>query len=106
LELIAVNDPSDREAYLTDLAEFLYLMAHARAAFTDSFHGAVFAIMLETAFFVFERLGYSVNMMSRMDTLLRKFDLEKRLIRDVANFYPDDENLGMDFSKSRLILSN
>jgi hypothetical protein len=104
-ELIAVNDPTDREAYITDPAEFVYLIAKARTIYTDSFHGAVFSLLLETVFFVFERSGDHLNMMSRMDTLLRKFDLEKRLIRDVEGFHPEDANFSMDFSKPRAILS-
>jgi hypothetical protein len=104
LALITLNDLTDKKAYITDPAEFVYLIAKARTVYTDSFHGVVFSILLETVFFVFERSGYKVNMLSRIDTLLRKFALEKRLIQDIKGFYPEDENLSMDYLKSREIL--
>jgi hypothetical protein len=105
LALIAVNDPTDEEAYIADPAEFVYLTAKARTVYTDSFHGVVFSLLFETAFFVLERLGFRIDMMSRMNTLLRKFDLEKRLIRNIKDFHHEDADFSMDFSKQRVILS-
>ena len=56
-------------------SEFLYLEKNASLICTDSFHSAVFAIIYNRPFLVFDREGGSTNMGSRLDTLLRKFDL-------------------------------
>jgi hypothetical protein len=65
----------------------------------------VFSILFETPFFVFERLEYEIDMLSRIDTLLRKFLLEDRRVKDIANFRPGDGEYSMDFSATRKILS-
>jgi hypothetical protein len=105
LALVVLNDFFDASAYTSDPAEFVYLVANAQAVYTDSFHGAVFSILFETPFFVFERLGHKVDMLSRMDTLLRKFALEDRRVKDIADFYPGERDFSRDFSETRKILS-
>jgi hypothetical protein len=65
----------------------------------------VFSIVFEIPFFVFERLGHKVNMLSRIDTLLRKFVLEDRRIKNATDFYPEDGVITMDFSRAREVLS-
>jgi hypothetical protein len=105
LVLIALNDFADASVYTADPAEFVYLVANAQAIYTDSFHGAAFSILFEIPFYVFERIGHEVDMLSRMDTLLRKFALEDRLVKNVSGFYPEGGTLVMDFSKTRKILS-
>jgi hypothetical protein len=105
LALIMLNDPADEPVYVSDPAEFVYLVANAHTVYTDSFHGAVFSILFEIPFFVFERLGSNVNMLSRMDTLLRKFDIEKRLVKNTRDFCPEEQDFIVNFSKTRAILS-
>jgi len=58
---------------------FLYLLRHADYICTDSFHGTVFAIIFRKPFTAFNRADDSISMNSRMETLLRKFNLEERL---------------------------
>jgi hypothetical protein len=105
LALVALNDFTDSAAYVTGPAGFVYLAANARTVYTDSFHGAVFSILFEVPFFAFERLGYEIDMLSRMDTLLRKFVLEDRLVKDVMGFCPPNGDFSLDFSQTRKILS-
>jgi hypothetical protein len=105
LALVALNDLFDAPAYISDPAEFVYLVANAQAVYTDSFHGAAFSILFETPFFVFERLGHEIDMLSRMDTLLRKFVLEDRRVKNAADFCPGERDFSTDFSEARKILS-
>lgn len=63
-------------------SEFVRLICDAEAVFTDSFHGSVFSILFKKPFAVFERpfeRGYG-KMSSRIDTLLRMFQLERQRV--------------------------
>lgn len=65
--------------------EFVHLLKHAHCVFTDSFHGAVFSILFEKPFCVFERSKKSkVSQNSRLYDLLEKFHLSDRMIQDTA----------------------
>lgn len=56
--------------------DFISIIDHAQAVFTDSFHGTVFSILFHKSFRVFSRFGdNSPNMSSRIDTLLEKTQL-------------------------------
>lgn len=59
-------------------AEFLWVMQHAEAVFTDSFHGCVFSFLFDKPFVVYDREDHFQNMSSRMETLLPWFHLEDR----------------------------
>lgn len=63
-------------------AEFVSLLYHSEAVFTDSFHGTVFSILFCKPFIVFERPyeeGYG-KMSSRLDTLLETFGLHEHRV--------------------------
>lgn len=53
---------------------FVNLIDGAQAVFTDSFHGSVFSIIMQTPFLVFRRKD--VNQFSRIDMLLQKYKLK------------------------------
>ena len=53
-------------AYATSPQEFLYLINHADLVCTDSFHGAVFSIIMNTNFITFSRKESGETMGSRM----------------------------------------
>lgn len=59
-------------------SEFLYLEKNAFLICTDSFHACVFAFLYARPFVVFEREGTDVNMNSRIETLIEKFNLKNR----------------------------
>lgn len=59
-------------------SEFLGLINKAKIVCTDSFHGCVFSMILNKPFIVFERKDKNVSMNSRINTLLKKFNLENR----------------------------
>lgn len=61
--------------------EFISAIKYADYIFTDSFHGAVFSIIHQKQFIVFERNKMEhVSMNSRLYDLLELFDLPNRLI--------------------------
>lgn len=63
--------------------EFINLFENAECIFTDSFHGAVFSIIFNKPFCIFERdKNTKVSKNSRLYDLLDKFSLSKRLIKD------------------------
>lgn len=69
--------------------EFLNLFKNTEYVFTDSFHGAVFSIIFQKHFLVFERdANGHTSKNSRLHDLLDKFDLRNHLI---VNF--EDINL-------------
>lgn len=63
-------------------AEFLYLVAHAAAVITDSFHGICFSLLFGKAFLAFVRPtdGTGIDMSSRFDTLLAAYGMEHRRV--------------------------
>ena len=61
--------------------EFLYWIKHAEIVLTDSFHACIFSILFNRNFLVFDRIDACMeNMESRIETLLKTFQLEKRKI--------------------------
>ncbi len=58
--------------------EFLYLIDHAELVLTDSFHGSVFSFLFGKPFYVYAREGKENNMLSRIDTLMKMFSLERK----------------------------
>lgn len=73
-----IIDILDKNApiYQTGPSEFLYLEKNAFLICTNSFHSSVFAILFHRPFVVFDREDSNIKMNSRLDTLLKKFDLQ------------------------------
>lgn len=86
MKIIRLGDIHDRETYVTGPREFIDYVNSASMFFTDSFHGVVFSILLETPFLVYERKTKVATMYSRIETLLDKFDLTHR---EYKNFSGD-----------------
>lgn len=82
LRILDVMDESSK-SFVCGPSEFMWILAHAEAIFTDSFHGSVFSIIYEKPLFVFQREGTGNYMFSRLDTLLKKFHLEDRIVNDL-----------------------
>lgn len=61
--------------------EFIYLIRHAKYVLTDSFHGTVFSLLMNTPFFSFRRFkANKVSTNSRLDTLLEIVGLQDRIL--------------------------
>ena len=93
-ESIRINDIGPKE--------FVSMIKYAKYVFTDSFHGAVFSIIYNKPFVVFERnkKGH-VSMNSRLYDLLDTFELKDRLINDYENLNDVGE---IDYSYVNIIL--
>ena len=63
----------------------MYLIDNCELMCTDSFHGCVFSIILNTPFVVFERKSKGKSMNSRIDTLLKLFSMQDRLANNITS---------------------
>lgn len=101
LQIVNLADIRDRQAYVTGPSEFIDYINSASAFFTDSFHGVIFSILMETPFVVYERISKSVSMYSRIETLLDKFNLRSR---EACNIKSSEQVFETDFSHIKPIL--
>ena len=69
---------------------FVNLINNAELVFTDSFHGCVFSIIMQTKFIVFRRTD--VEQFSRIETLLKKFKISGVLADENTNFRDFNKN--------------
>lgn len=94
LEIVNLASYSDSKYYTIRPDEFVDMINNAEIFLTDSFHGAVFSIILERPFVVFDRIGNVPSMNSRIDTLLSKFDLMDRKFDNIekSNLWNVDFN--------------
>jgi len=64
----------DIQEYAISPADFVGLIKNAEYVFTDSFHAAVFSLIFQKEFFVFDRVSKWGNMSTRIINLLSQFD--------------------------------
>lgn len=86
----------DKDDIIPSPDAFVNLIDGAQAVFTDSFHGSVFSIIMQTPFLVFCRKD--VNQFSRLDMLLNKYKL-----RDV--FVDDEEGKNYDMVLKKIAMN-
>jgi hypothetical protein len=82
VNLASIKDP---ERFDADPGEFIDYIKDADLFCTDSFHGIIFSIQMETPFVVFERTGRGLPMSSRTETLLGKFNYKNRKFENLKN---------------------
>ena len=78
LEVVQLASFKDKKRFSADPAEFIDYVNSSDIVLTDSFHGAVFSILFEKPFIVFDRIHEGPSMITRVETLLSKFKLESR----------------------------
>lgn len=78
-EVINLSDRSKPGEPDAGPAEFISLIDNAAHVVTDSFHAAVFSLILKTQFTIFKRAGTSSSMFSRLETLTNKFNCSERI---------------------------
>ena len=71
-------DPKNPVVRTAGPSEFLWLFDHADLVLTDSFHACVFSLLFNKPFMVFARNDQGESMHSRLETLLKKFRLERK----------------------------
>ena len=103
-KIIDIGD-TNSEFYDIGPSEFIYLEKNAKLVFTDSFHSCVFALLYNTPFLIHKRVDKNeYSMYSRMETLIRKFDLkdvEYKGYLDNEIFNVDRENIQEKLSYER-----
>ncbi len=100
LKVINLFDIRESEYYAVNPSEFIYLIHHADAVFTDSFHATVFSIIFKKDFVVFDRIEDGKSMGSRLKTLLEKFSLSDRMFSSVSK----QEFRSIDFTHTDKII--
>lgn len=82
-------DFGDEKLYEVSPKEFISLIKHSKAVFTDSFHALAFSIIYRKNFYVFNRSD-SKNMSSRITSMLSIIGAEDRLIEDKEKIFELD----------------
>lgn len=101
LEIVNLNKIQEKETYRTGPSEFIDYINSCTIFCTDSFHGTVFSILLGKPFIVYERIGNSLSMFSRIDTLLNKFNLKSR---KAENIRTNEDIFNIDFTHVPYVL--
>lgn len=102
LEIKRINNKKDKEIYTASPKEFINLINNASIVCTDSFHGCIFSILLEKPFINFKRdSAYFKQQQSRLDSLLKKTNLESRKIE---NLKEEDYFSNIDYKKVKEII--
>lgn len=81
--------------------EFINWIRGAECVFTDSFHGLAFSVINEVQFYVFYRHQQNVqgSRNSRIDNILKLWELQSRLIANPENVKNITENSPIDYLK-------
>lgn len=86
LEIINLLDLKQSEIYSAGPGEFLDLINCSSLVCTNSYHGTIFSILFGKPFIVFDRIeNNKIVMSSRINTLLKKLNLEKRKSNIIYN---------------------
>lgn len=93
-------DFADIAPYNIGPGEFINLIRNAEYIFTDSFHGSVFSILYGKLFFTFRRFekSNSASTNTRLDTLLNRLGLKKRLLKSNEDIFKSI-NSKIDYDK-------
>ena len=100
MEIINLLDSSNRNIYLTNPSEFIWLINNCHLMCTDSFHGVVFSLIMKSNFIIFERNSQGGSMNSRVENLMDIFKIKDRL----SSYIKDEEIFNMDFSNVDAII--
>lgn len=92
-KIIKLNNPTVEKYFEFGTAEFLKVILNAKFVFTDSFHTCVFSILFHKDFYAIERIGDDETIFSRIDDLLKMFQLEERILSDNTVISSIDENV-------------
>lgn len=100
--IVNLMDVTRREVYTIDPSGFVYMISKAALILTDSFHACVFSFLFGKPFLVYKRSNCEINMMSRIETFLGKFDI----MRKYADSGLENNLLECDYSSGYQILES
>lgn len=89
------------DLFIVDPAEFIYLISKADLILTDSFHACVFSFIYEKPYLVYARGGKENGMISRIDTLLSKFSMQRKYVESGIS----NDLFEHDYEKGKLTLA-
>lgn len=100
-EIVDILDKKNKLLYTSQIEGFLWYINNAAVIMTDSFHATVFSIQFKKPFWIFPRKN-TVDMSSRMVTLLKKLNFSNRYIagKDHVDFHKNN----LDFSYAESII--
>ena len=81
LERVDLLNAEYPEYLKMDPADMINAIRKAKVVFTDSFHGVVFSIIFHKPVVIFTRSEEGASMNSRIETLVKKFNLGERLFK-------------------------
>lgn len=102
LKVIYMDLESQGVMYAHGPSEFIWLIHHAEKVYTDSFHGTVFSLIFDKVFVVFERTGNENSTGSRIECLLKKFDITTEVKNVVSVNNVDREKFKVTLEKERI----
>lgn len=85
LEVVNLMDLKVSQFYSTNPSEFLDFIQDCTIFLTDSFHGVVFANILEKYYVVYNRIDKNRSMNSRIETLNKLFSIENNFRTKMEN---------------------
>lgn len=88
LEVVVLANKEVVNYYTADPAEFIDYINDASAFFTDSYHGIIFSIIMNTPFLIFDRIDNVAKMNSRMETLQKTLKLPNEAFYSTTNNIP------------------
>lgn len=88
MPIINIYDPEIEELYVTDPAEFVYLIDHADFVCTNSFHGVAFSINLGKNFLAFGRN----NGLAKIESILKTMRLTNNVYSPSMKARPEEIN--------------
>ena len=89
-ERVDSTDFGDVKIYDASPQEFISLIKNATVVFTDSFHACVFSSLFKRKFYIFKRKN-GEEMMGRIETLIKNFNLPNRIIDITSEISLDQE---------------
>lgn len=98
-----MGDTFGKDRIVADPQQFVAMIDQAQYVFTDSFHGSVFSIIMQTPFFVYERTDHK-GTYTRIESLTRQFQMECAIV-SVGDELAEKENQ-FDFERSERLLEN
>lgn len=96
-----MGDTFGSDRIIVDPQQFVSMIAKARYVFTDSFHGSVFSIIMQTPFFVYERTDHK-GTYTRIEHLVEKFYMRCALV-SLGDHLTEKETL-FDFDRAKIVL--
>lgn len=99
-EIYNLMDETQPDVFVSDPANFIYLISNASLILTDSFHACVFSFIFEKPFLVYSRENGGDKMMSRIDTLLEKMELKRKYVDSGLT----NDVFEHDYSKGKKVL--